>query len=365
MKILFFIERLGAGGKERQLIELLKGIIKHNNIQINVIVFEKRIEYHKFYELKINHYLLSRNYFNSIFHLIRICRNIKPDIIHSWGKICTFCSIPASNLLNIKLIDGSIRYAAPVKFVLNKWIMSEINFLFSNFVVANSYAGLKTINRKSNKKFSVIYNGFDIINRMKNLKSVEYIRKQFDINTKYVIGMVARFVSAKDYNTFIEAANLILSKRTDVTFLCVGNGDKLEQIIKKVPFENRRFIKFPGKQTYVVSIIRIFDIGILACNTNGHAEGISNSIMEYMAMRKPVIATDSGGNKEIVIDNQTGFIIPPFKPNILANKINVLLSDPKLRNRMGKAGRKRIEAEFSITKMTNSFISLYKHLLNR
>ena len=114
----------------------------------------------------------------------------------------------------------------------------------------------------------------------------------------------------------------------------------------------------------IEDVINIFDICILTNNIYGHAEGISNSIIEYMALEKPVLATCAGGNKELIIDKVTGFLIKPFDFIDLKEKIEILLNDEKLRLKMGKLGRERIRKKFSSNLMVNKYISLYKGLLN-
>jgi glycosyltransferase involved in cell wall biosynthesis len=89
-------------------------------------------------------------------------------------------------------------------------------------------------------------------------------------------------------------------------------------------------------------------------------EGISNSIMEYMALGKPVIATNSGGTNEIVINNDTGFLITDNKVEVVVEKIEYLLNNPEISRSMGYRGRERIKKYFSIEKMIQEFINLYQ-----
>jgi glycosyltransferase involved in cell wall biosynthesis len=108
----------------------------------------------------------------------------------------------------------------------------------------------------------------------------------------------------------------------------------------------------------VVSLVNLFDIAVLT--TRG--EGISNSIMEYMALGKPVIATDCAGNREIIEDGVSGFLIRPADVRGLAAKINHLLQDEGKRSRMGQAGALRIQKDFSLEKMISTYCRLYAKL---
>ena len=99
------------------------------------------------------------------------------------------------------------------------------------------------------------------------------------------------------------------------------------------------------------------------CVLSTFTEGISNSILEYMALGKPVIATSGGGTNEIVADLKTGFLIGTSNPEELAEKIELLLDNVKLREGMGLAGKEWIVKYFSIDLMINKYINLYNDLL--
>jgi len=355
IKILFIIHGLRTGGKERQFIELLKGINK-KDISVKIILLDDVIEYNEFFKLNISHKIIGRNIWRIPFVLFGICKKYKPDIIHSWDKLCTMLSVPTAKLLNIKLIDGSIRYAAPIKLFSKGSIISKINFSFVNIIIANSKAGLKTHNLLNKNNAKYIHNGFDF-----NRVSFK-IDNNIKFSTKYIVGMVARFASAKDFKTFIKAGIKMLNLRNDITFVCVGTGPNLFKSKKSVPENMKNGIQFIDSNSNIEEIIKLFDICVLTNNTNGHAEGISNSIMEYMALGKPVIATNAGGNKELILDKVSGFLIKPFDINDLIKKMEILLTDRKKRISMGKAGSERIKKNFNLDKMVNSYIDIYKTL---
>ena len=310
MKILFLIEALRKGGKERQLIELIESISKINKeIIMEVVLMDKDIEYKDFLNTNIKiHYLVRKYKLDvSIFNkLYKVCKDFKPNIIHSWASLFTLYAIPYAKLNNTKLIDGSIRYAVPVQLLSKVGLISKINFIFVDKIIANSYAGLEAHGLVENNKHLCIYNGFDF-SRIKNLTEERLIKEKYKINTNYVIGMVARFSDSKDYNLFVKVALKILEKRDDVTFLCVGKGENEDKVKLMVPHIRRKQILFIGDVDNVEDIINIFDVSVLVTNTKGHAEGISNSIMEYMALSKTVIATYAGGNKELIADNRIWF----------------------------------------------------------
>jgi glycosyltransferase involved in cell wall biosynthesis len=143
-------------------------------------------------------------------------------------------------------------------------------------------------------------------------------------------------------------------RRKEVVFVAVGDGESLEAS-KKLAGDVGA-IRFLGQQNNVEEIIATFDIGVLSTFT----EGISNSVLEYMALRKPVVATDGGGTREVVVDGETGFLVPQEDPDALAAKIEYLLDNPDCARRMGEAGGVKIRHDFSITRMIEKTINLYE-----
>ena len=107
----------------------------------------------------------------------------------------------------------------------------------------------------------------------------------------------------------------------------------------------------------------IFNVGVLLTNSKIINEGISNSIIEYMALAKPVIATNGGGTNEIVIDGWNGFLIDYGSADQLIEKINILYSNRQLANDIGINGQKIIKDKFNIVNMSQQYISLCRKLL--
>jgi len=265
-------------------------------------------------------------------------------------------SVPICKLLHIRLVNGMITDAPSRKNIFNKrWVRARLTFPFSDAIIGNSIAGLNAY-RASKTRSVCIYNGFNF-NRLNNLAANYAIRKQIEINTNYVIGMVASFTDNKDYKTYFNAAQLILSKRNDITFLAIGKNTDSDQARNLIQEKYKEHFRLLGKISNIESFVSVMDICVLSTFT----EGISNSILEYMAMGKVVIASSGGGTNEIVENNKTGFLINPSSPGELAEKIEILLNDICLRKCMGLAGRRRIEDHFSIDKMVNKFISVYKN----
>lgn len=360
MKILFFIDSLRSGGKERRLVELIKGLSTNSDLKMEIVLTKKGIHYQDLFSTNIKiHYTVRKDGLKkdpSIFYkFYKIAQKFKPDIIHVWETMVAIYAIPAKLLLNIPMINNEIT-KAPEK--VEKGLLSHnLSFLFSDVIISNSYAGIKAYNPPKNKSM-VIYNGFDF-NRIKELEKKETVKKKINISTKFIIGMVASFSDKKDYETYIKAANRVLLINSNITFLCIGSEDdaKYREIVKQ---ENRSKILFLGKQNNVENIMNICDIGILMTNNSNHGEGISNALLEFLALGKPVIANFNGGNNELVTQGVTGYLTTPKSDIELSEKILYLIDNEDVRMSFGKKGIKRIETDFTIEKMINDFKKIYQ-----
>jgi glycosyltransferase involved in cell wall biosynthesis len=359
MKVLYFIESLRAGGKERRIVELLKAF-KQNypDVEITLVLARNEIHYQEVHQLNIPIHFVVRWLIKKdpsvLVRFYLLAKKIKPDIIHAWGHMVAFYAVPAKKLLKIPMINNEIADATTT----NKLIGKQWVFNASDKIIANTQAGLVAYNAPLEKS-SVIYNGFNF-SRLKKLHDPAEMRNKLGIQTKSVVAMVATFSDYKDYDTYIHAALLVLKQTTDITFLCVGDGDD-SALREKFQHKN---ILFLGKQTKVESIMNICQVGVLTTNTKNHAEGISNALLEFMALGKPVIATNSGGSIELVHDGSTGFLVEAFNVTALAEKIIFLIANDEVRNSMGLQSKKRVEENFSIEKMVEGFYGVYRRVLH-
>lgn len=349
-----------SGGKERRFVELLKGLKAFSSIEFEIVVMNKNIHYKEVFKLQNKiHFLIRKTKKDlSVFYKVyKICKSYKPDIIHCFDSMSAVYLSPVCSLLQLKLINGMISDAPEKLNIFNTtWLRARITFPFSTVIIGNSEAGLKAYKAPHKKSF-VIHNGFDF-KRIENLTNSDSIRNELKIKTKFVIGMVASFSKYKDYKTYFKAAGLILSERNDVTFIAIGNKTDSEEARSLIDDNHREVIKTIGKKSNVESYINAMDICVLATFT----EGISNSILEYMALAKPVVATLGGGTIEIVRNTKTGFLVKRSDPSDLAEKINLLLNDFNLRSEMGSEGLKRVHEMFSIERMVSKYVLCYENL---
>lgn len=346
---------------------MVKGFQKYPDVKIELVIFKNVIEYPEVHDLIDKVHVLERRLKKdpTVFsRLFRICKEYKPDLIHSWGGMPSVFAMPSVKLLGIPFINAMI-VDAPAGLTLSdpRYMKGKITFPFSDMIIGNSQAGLDAYKAPKDKSVCV-YNGFDF-RRTENLIPEEEIREKFGIKTPYVVGMIGAFADRKDYFSYLEAAMKVADQRDDVTFLAIGGGKNLEKCQAMVPESYSGRIVFTGMQNNVESIINTFTLGVLATNSDVHGEGISNAIMEYMGLGKPVVATIGGGTGEIVEDDVTGYLVEPKKPEKLTEKIINMLDQPEKALEMGRNGRGRVEKDFNLASMTQTYYSLYNKVLQR
>jgi glycosyltransferase involved in cell wall biosynthesis len=176
-----------------------------------------------------------------------------------------------------------------------------------------------------------------------------------------VVTYVANFYGYKGHADLIEAAGSVAREIPDVLFLLVGRD-------AGAMAEARNQIARLGLENHVVLAgARADTTGIFAASTlavhPSHQEGFPNAVLEAMAAGKAVVAAASGGTVEAMEDGRTGILVPPCNPDALAEALLRLLRDPARAQRMGEAGRERVQAEFSLERMVRSYQDLYDELL--
>jgi glycosyltransferase involved in cell wall biosynthesis len=253
------------------------------------------------------------------------------------------------------MISDSVgRYA---RFSFDSFFFN-IGIFLSDVILSNSKSGLSAYKIKT-PKAKVILNGVNL-ERFQGKFDTISIREEFGISSEFILIMVASFTGYKDYDLFIETARETAKLRGDTTFLGVGDGPEWTRIQKRVKDENIKNVILTGMRDDIESLIAASDIGLL-CTFN---EGISNSIIEYMALGKPVISTDmTGGSKEIIINGETGFCVERSTEEVVAH-IVMLLNNKSLRLTMGIKGKNRINYQFSIGRMGDEFLTVYKDILS-
>jgi len=176
-----------------------------------------------------------------------------------------------------------------------------------------------------------------------------------------VVGTVSSLTPHKGHTYLIEAASKVLEVFPSTQFLLVGDGRMREELEKKAKNLNLTpSIKFLGTRKDIPEILAAIDIFVL---TSSSREGLGISILEAMAAEKPVVATAIGGIPEVVIDGETGILVPPKNTDDIAGAIIELLKNPGKANTMGQKGAQRVKEKFTTQHMLVDIEELYESSL--
>ena len=176
-----------------------------------------------------------------------------------------------------------------------------------------------------------------------------------------VFGIVARLAPVKDHATLIDACKILKDSGLDFRLLVIGDGPLRTDLVSRVnELGLQDCIIFTGARHDIADLLNVLDIYALSSTS----EGISLTLLEAMSCCLPVVATAVGGNPEVVLDGETGFLVPPQTPAEFAKKLLILTRDHALRYGMGKAGRERVKDQFSIDKTAVQYDEVYREALN-
>lgn len=357
-----FIDNLQAGGRERTCVEVAKMLSARGDWRTCVVTMSQDLFYTELESLPrvevVRLLRRSRRDPSVLWRFHALCRAWQPDLINVWQHMAMIYAIPAAKLLRIPLVTAQVQ-DAPARLDWRLRWRSAVAFTAADAVVCNSRAGMAVYGAPQHKSH-LIRSPYDLQRAAPGADSAHWAQR-LKGDGRLVVGMVATFSRFKDQPTLIEAARRILARRDDVRFVFVGGGPTLDRCRALLrPGEQDRIQILGRVPCAIEDIVRHFDIGALATFT----EGTSNSIIEYMVLGKPVVASEGGGTPELVDEGRTGFLVRAGEPELLAERIGRLLDDPGLRQRMGEAGRAKVRAEFVLEQTVQKYGQLYDTMLS-
>jgi glycosyltransferase involved in cell wall biosynthesis len=370
--VLFPITELPMGGAEQQLLELAKGLDKRK-FRVIVLNLEKGGPLESaFKHLPGVRLICLRRKgilgFLVLFKILAIMRRMKVDVVQPFMTPAIFFSIIPAIICGtpVKIITERSgpgrRKGTPLRYRM--YLYAE-DFLarFVDWAVTNSEAGKRYLVERGvdPMRIKVIYNGVNLRRLNAAEEKVYEIRHRLGVPPGgKMVGMVATLFPVKNHALFLSAAARICRLIPDTRFALVGDGPlrtHLESMSNDLGLGSR--VIFFGDQRDVGAYLAAFDIAVLTSDT----EGCSNFLLEAMALGKPIVATDVGGNRELVYQGESGVLVPPRDGEALAYEIINLLRNPTLARSMGQAGKEKVTTRFSVENMVSQYESLYEDAL--
>jgi glycosyltransferase involved in cell wall biosynthesis len=191
---------------------------------------------------------------------------------------------------------------------------------------------------------------------------VDAVRADLGFSPEDLVVTLVGSVDRKGHRELTEAAAVLRSDFPNVHYLYAGEGPREDEVAEQVSrLGLGGVVRLTGFRGDVAAVLAASDVFCLP----SYSEGLSISIMEAMAAGLPVAASRTGGNPELVVDGETGFIFEPFDSDDLADKLAKLLKDAGARRAMGEAGRRRVLSEFSLDDMVRRYCDLYTEVTGR
>ena len=289
----------------------------------------------------------------------------KIDIVHTHDFYTNVFGMAAATLAGVRGRIASKRETSGMRSAAQEFV-EKLAFGRARAIVVNATAVRDHLGERSisNDKIRVIYNGLDLSRFSSSVADRVGLTEQFSLpsgeSIKFVTLVANLRHSVKNVPMLLRAAARVVSTLPDAHFAIAGEGE-LEAELRAMAAELgvADNVYFIGRCTDVSVLLSISDIGVLT-STN---EGFSNSILEYMAAGKPVVATNVGGASEAIVEGETGFLVSSDDDAKLAARLIELLSDDDKATKFGKEGRRIVSEKFSQNAHLSATLKLYGDVL--
>jgi len=373
VNVIFIITGLAYGGAETQLVNLAIKL-KERGWDVQVVSMLPPQAYIN--ELKSSNIPVESLNINrdkpdprGIFRLAKIIWRERPQIVHS-------------HMIHANLLARFIRLFTPIPILICtahstqesgkrgslriREIMYRVTDSLCDITTQVSRFGLERyiqVGAVPRHKIIFIPNGIDTNRFYPSYETGRNLRHNLGLNDEFVWLAVGRFEEAKDYPTMVQAFRLILQEYENTILLIAGQGSlkkEIEQYAKQLHIREK--IIFLGVRKDIPELMNVADAYVMSSAW----EGLPMVLLEAAATGLPIVATNVGGNGEVVLDGESGFLVPPQNSKALAESMLKLMSlEPDERRKMGERGRKHIEENYSLDRVIEQWEILYKKLLTK
>lgn len=372
--IVHIIFRLGVGGLENGLVNLINNMptkkYRHAIVCLKTSSdFSQRVE-----NKEVQIYELNKREgkdWKTFFRLYKLLKRIKPDIVHTRNlvaieyQLAAFLSgvkhrIHSEHGWDVFDPDGSV-----IKY---QWLRRLFSPFVQRFIPLSKQLESYLIDKVniSEQKIIRICNGVDTLkfhprhNSKNHLMECPFI---FDKDEVY-IGTVGRMEGVKDQITLIRAFIKLMDYSPNIKqiskLIVIGDGPLRAEAVTLIRSNNlEQNVWLPGSRDDIDEIMRNLDIFVLP----SQAEGISNTILEAMATGLPVIATNVGGNPELVKEGETGSLVEKGDSIAMANELFEYVENKEKRLQQGTNAYQLVQKEFSLSSMVNKYADVYDSLM--
>jgi glycosyltransferase involved in cell wall biosynthesis len=304
-----------------------------------------------------------------------IIAEYKPDIVHTHaskaGALGRKAAIDMKVPVVVHTFHGHVfhSYFGKVKTELYKFIERKLAQKSTGIIAISDLQKNELVNTykiATEKKVNIIPLGFDLQKFNQNLSEKrKNVREKFGITGDQVaIAIIGRLAPIKNHSLFLESVDLLHGQtEKKLVFFIVGDGELRDEIAQKVYELTKKGVDI--RMTSWIKDINEFNAGMDVICLTSNNEGTPVSIIEAQASQVPVVSTNVGGVQNVMIDNETGYIVPKNNARIFADKLLVLIENEALRNDMGQKGWAFVKERFHFERLVKEMEHYYKELLTK
>ena len=303
-----------------------------------------------------------------------VCRRERFDIVHTTNALPGLLGRPAARLAGGASIIHTCRawpLNEPRTFVqkLGMWLGEPVAARASHAVLFQNPDDMQSWNELwgvPHGRATLVGNGVDVeaFDRLLDRSARGRIRAEFAIpDEAFVVAVIARFESHKGHDQLLHGLRELLDRPgPPVITLLAGTGDGEARVRAEVDrLGLADSVRFMGYRDDIPDLLVASDASVLT----SLYEGVPRALMESMVVGLPIVATNVPGTRELVVDDQTGFLVPFGDFDALADRMQLLRTSPELAAALGRAGRERIQAHFDERQVTARVLAVYEHVRER
>ena len=371
--VLQLIDSFHLGGSERQALQLTRLLHDSGRFRVRLASLSgEGVLRNEIADLDIGEIpvfplnsFYDKNAFVQMKRLVSWLKAEKVDVLHTHDFYTNVFGMTAGKLASVPVRIASMRETAGMRSAAQQRVQRLI-YSLADQVIANSNAVRDVLIAQgvSARKITVIYNGLDlsrVAGTAGRSRSEMLSRLGLPNEAIRLITIMANMNhDVKDHPMFLRMAQRVHQAIPDSAFVLAGEGilvDSLKSLAAELGLHERTF--FIGRCADVADLLSVSEL----CVLTSKAEGFSNSILEYMAAARPVVATAVGGAPEAIAEGESGFLVASGDDEKMADHVILLLRNPEQAQAMGEQGSRIVKDKFSTQAQLENTEALYQTLL--
>ena len=373
LNILMLVDHLESieAGTEQHLLFLLQGL-PARGLRVHFAVFTE-ISGVDLSTLPVSPVILGEDRRSGVLgrmqrlrRLAQLIRSVRADVVHAFCPASEIAALLATRLARRAKVLGVRRNTGYWHTPWTLWRARLARYMGASYLANCEAARDFAIRREwiPRERIGIIRNAVSS-RRLEQGLARTWTRSEIRAeNGEAIVGIVATVRPVKDYETFLQAARLVLDRHPRTRFVSAGSHQpeyfsQVQDLASRLGV--RESVTWLGPIENPFSLLPLLDVGVLS----SVSEGLPNALIEYGAVGIPAVASAVGGNAEIVEDGKTGYLVPARSPEALADRVCRLLDDPALRKMLGDNARNRVEAMFSEQSVLREYVRTYRRLTGR